>query len=166
MFCVFQTLHLNLDKTHWTVEMQSNELIVTWLLQWLDIPQKGVQRKQGVVISMTLYTSLLHNTTPIHCTPLRLHPPVMNIHSMTYTPITLRRDESTRRRRRRRAAGAECSKRLTQHSAASSSAFTVHRVPAEGWLGRSVDHFHSMLYCWPRWLDLCEAAGAECSKRI
>ena len=35
------------------------------------------------------------------------------------------------------------------------------RVPAEGWLGRSVDHFHSMLYCWPRWLDLCEAAACE-----
>ena len=25
-----------------------------------------------------LYTSLLYNTTPIHCTPLPLHPPVMN----------------------------------------------------------------------------------------
>ena len=44
------------------------------------IPQRGVQRKQGVVIYMTLYTSLLYNTTPIHCTPLPLHPPVMNTH--------------------------------------------------------------------------------------
>ena len=25
-------------------------------------------------------TSLLYNTTPIHCTPLPLHPPVMNTH--------------------------------------------------------------------------------------
>ena len=39
------------------------------------IPQRGVQWKQGVVIYMTLYTSLLYNTTPIHCTPLPLHPP-------------------------------------------------------------------------------------------
>ena len=44
----------------------------------LYIPQRGVQWKQGVVIYMMLYTSLLHNTTPIHCTPLRLHPPLMN----------------------------------------------------------------------------------------
>ena len=34
------------------------------------IPQRGVQWKQGVVIHMTLYTSLLYNTTPIHCTRL------------------------------------------------------------------------------------------------
>ena len=27
---------------------------------------------------MLLCTSLLYDTTPIHCTPLRLHPPVMN----------------------------------------------------------------------------------------
>ena len=27
---------------------------------------------------MMLYTSLLYNTTPIHCTPLPLHPPLMN----------------------------------------------------------------------------------------
>ena len=27
---------------------------------------------------MLLYTSLLYSTTPIHCTPLPLHPPVMN----------------------------------------------------------------------------------------
>ena len=40
--------------------------------------QRGVQWKQGVVICMLLYTCLLHNTTPIHCTPLRLHPPLMN----------------------------------------------------------------------------------------
>ena len=38
----------------------------------------GVQWKQGVVIYMMLYTSLLWNTTPIHCTPLPRHLPVMN----------------------------------------------------------------------------------------
>ena len=44
----------------------------------LYILQRGVQWKQGVVIYMTLCTSLLYDTTPIHCTPLPLHPPVMN----------------------------------------------------------------------------------------
>ena len=42
----------------------------------LKIHQRGVQWKQGVVIYMMLSTSLLYNTTPIHCT----HPPVMNTH--------------------------------------------------------------------------------------
>ena len=42
------------------------------------IPQRGVQWKQGVVIYMMLHTSLLHHTTPIRCTPLRVPPPVMN----------------------------------------------------------------------------------------
>ena len=44
----------------------------------LEIHQRGVQRKQGVVICMLLCTSLLYDTTPIHCTPLPPHPPVMN----------------------------------------------------------------------------------------
>ena len=44
------------------------------------IPQRGVQWKQGVVTCTMLYTSLLCNTTPIHCTPLPLHPPLMNTH--------------------------------------------------------------------------------------
>ena len=48
------------------------------------IHQRGVQWKQGVVIYMLLYTSLLYNTTPIHCTPLPLHPPVVNTQSRTY----------------------------------------------------------------------------------
>ena len=43
------------------------------------IPQRGVQWKQGVVIDMTLYTSLLYKTTPIHCTPYPLHPPLQSI---------------------------------------------------------------------------------------
>ena len=44
------------------------------------ILQRGVQWKQGVVICVVLYTILLHNTTPIHCTPLPLHPPLQSIH--------------------------------------------------------------------------------------
>ena len=43
-----------------------------------QVHQRGMQLKQGVVIYMMLYTSLSYNTTPIHCTPLPLHPPVMN----------------------------------------------------------------------------------------
>ena len=54
------------------------------LSQWIFyIPQRGVQWKQGVVVYMTLYTSLLYGTTPIHCTPHPLHPPpcrVSNCH--------------------------------------------------------------------------------------
>ena len=46
----------------------------------LYIPQRGVQWKEGVVICMVLRTSLFHDTTPIHCTPLPLHPPSMSIH--------------------------------------------------------------------------------------
>ena len=45
------------------------------------IRQRGVQWKQGVVMYMMLYTTLLYDSTPIHCTPLPLHPPVMNTHS-------------------------------------------------------------------------------------
>ena len=37
---------------------------------------------------MTLYISLLYNTTPIHCTPDPLHPPLQSIHSAT-TPFVL-----------------------------------------------------------------------------
>ena len=44
----------------------------------IKIHQRGVQWKQAVVIYMMLYTSLLYDTTPIHCTPLPLHPPVMH----------------------------------------------------------------------------------------
>ena len=31
-----------------------------------------------------LYTSLLYNATPIHCTPLPLHPPVMNTQQISH----------------------------------------------------------------------------------
>ena len=41
----------------------------------VKIHQRGVQWKQGVVVYIILYVVLLYNTTPIHCTPLRLHPP-------------------------------------------------------------------------------------------
>ena len=47
----------------------------------LYILQRGVQWKHGVVIRVVLYTILLYNTIPIHCTPLPLHPPVMNTHT-------------------------------------------------------------------------------------
>ena len=48
------------------------------------IPQRGVQWKQGVMMCMLLYASLLYDTTPIHCTPLPLHPPVMNTQIRVY----------------------------------------------------------------------------------
>ena len=44
------------------------------------VSAKEVQWKQGVVIYEMLYTNSLYNTTPIHCTPLPLHTPVMNTH--------------------------------------------------------------------------------------
>ena len=49
----------------------------------LYIPQRA-QWKQGVVIYMTLYTSLLYNTTPIHCTLDPLHPPLQSIHKPSF----------------------------------------------------------------------------------
>ena len=48
------------------------------MMMRVKIHQRGVQWKQGVVMYMMLYTSLLCNTTPIHCTPLRLRPPLMS----------------------------------------------------------------------------------------
>jgi len=39
---------------------------------------KGVQWKQGVVIYIMSCTVSLHDATPIHCTPLPLHPPLLN----------------------------------------------------------------------------------------
>ena len=44
----------------------------------LKIHQRGVQGKHGVVIYMMLHTILSYNTTPIHCTPLPLHPLLRN----------------------------------------------------------------------------------------
>ena len=57
----------------------------TWaILQWnslrLYILQRGVQWKEGVVVYIILQAALLYNSTPIHCTPLRLHPPLQSIH--------------------------------------------------------------------------------------
>ena len=40
---------------------------------------KGVQWKQGVVVYIILCVVLLYGTTPIHCTPLPLHPPLQSI---------------------------------------------------------------------------------------
>ena len=45
---------------------------------YIYILQRGVQWKQGVVICMVSYTILPYNTAPFHCTPLRLHLPLMN----------------------------------------------------------------------------------------
>ena len=54
------------------------------------ILQRGVQWKQGVVICMALHTFLLYDTTPIHCNPLRLHPPLMNTqHGFTAAPCSV-----------------------------------------------------------------------------
>ena len=57
-------------------------LLLSSLVSLLKIHQRGVQWKQGVDTYMMLYTSLLCNTTPIHCTPLPLHPPVMNTQAL------------------------------------------------------------------------------------
>ena len=65
---------LPLDGAH-----ASDKLISVWLGKPVFyILQRGVQWKRGVVIYMMLYTILLYHSTPIHCTPLPLHPPVMN----------------------------------------------------------------------------------------
>ena len=65
------------DRTHLKSE-QIFRLEVSGPLPLLHIQQRGVQWKQGVVIYMKLSTSLYYDTTPIHCTPLRLHPPLIN----------------------------------------------------------------------------------------
>ena len=50
-----------------------------WPPRGIYILQRGVQWKQGVVVYVLLYAVLLCNTTPIHCTPLPLHPPLQSI---------------------------------------------------------------------------------------
>ena len=56
------------------------------------ILQRGVQWKQGVMNYMMLYTILLYNTTPIYCTPLSLHPPLLSIQCfrMSFWKLTIR----------------------------------------------------------------------------
>ena len=66
----------------------------------IEIHQRGVQWKQSVVIDLMLYTSFLYNTTPIHCTPIPLHPPVMNTHRST-SPFSDREGDSGPRGRQR-----------------------------------------------------------------
>ena len=46
--------------------------------RFIKIHENGVQWKQGVVVYIILQAVLLYDTTPTHCTPLRLHPPLMN----------------------------------------------------------------------------------------
>ena len=43
-----------------------------------DSSKGGAVEKQGVVVYIILHIALLNNTTPIHCTSLPLHPPVMS----------------------------------------------------------------------------------------
>ena len=50
--------------------------VMTIRYAWiLKIHQRGVQWKQGVVVYIISWAVVLYNTTPIHCTALRLHPP-------------------------------------------------------------------------------------------
>ena len=60
------------------VRLTSTNVLDCVCLVLFKIHQRGVQWKQGVVIYIMLYTSSLYSTTPIHCTSLPLHPPVMN----------------------------------------------------------------------------------------
>ena len=48
-----------------------------------------MQWKQGAVICTVSYTSLLYDTTPIHCTPLPLHPPLMNTQGQSIIMIII-----------------------------------------------------------------------------
>ena len=80
----------------------------------LYILQRGVQWKQGVVVYIILYTSLLYNTTPIHCTPLPLHRPVMNTQiSCLFDCIDNRGPRALRAARRR---GPLCGQKLNSYT--------------------------------------------------
>ena len=68
----------NDDNTNATTTTTITTTTTTTTTKTFYILQRRVQWKQGVVICMVLYTILLDNTTPIHWTPLPLHPPVMN----------------------------------------------------------------------------------------
>ena len=51
-----------------------------------SVPHPGLHSAKGGAVEtgcsdfMMLYISLLYDTNPMHCTPLPLHPPVMNTH--------------------------------------------------------------------------------------
>ena len=87
-------------------------------LAWLKIHQRGVQWKQGVVIYMLLYSSLLHVTTPIHCTPLPLHPSVMHAH----WPRCARKGLLERCKNLRRSSGQKANLRVARGSPCSQGA--------------------------------------------
>ena len=77
-------------------------IIVLWLilcvsLLLVKIHRRGVQWKQGVVVYIMLKAVLLYNTTPIQCTPLRLHPPPTAPHFDKY-PGAASAPPGTRRR--------------------------------------------------------------------
>ena len=59
----------------------------------LYILQRGVQWKQGVVNCMVLYIILLYSTTPIHCTPDPLHPPLQSIHGREARVSVIQEDD-------------------------------------------------------------------------
>ena len=64
--------------SRWTGRRSGSDLEAEPALVY--ILQRGVQWKQGVVVYIVLYTVSLYNTTPIHCTPHPLHPPLQSIH--------------------------------------------------------------------------------------
>ena len=74
---IYNDINTNIDYANNSNNVHSSLVCAVGVrtAKTLKIHPRGVQWKQGVVICMMLYTSLLHNTTPIHCTPIRLHPP-------------------------------------------------------------------------------------------
>ena len=79
--CVYMYLHYDYMLPPWQgppkIQNNPNDHMS------LKIHQRGVQWKQGVLIYMIIWFYILvyYNTTPIHGTPLRLHPPLMNTHT-------------------------------------------------------------------------------------
>ena len=71
----YQTCHFRKCSTSVPANFPS-ELRALQAQKWhFKIHQRGVQWKQGVVVHIILWAVLIYDTTPIHCTPLRLHPP-------------------------------------------------------------------------------------------
>ena len=80
--CIYTRITLKTDRKHgFTARPIVSSVRLMFLYLPLKIHQRGVQWKQGVVIYMMLYTSLLYNTTPpSSAPPFPLHPSVMNTH--------------------------------------------------------------------------------------
>ena len=60
----------------------SSAYFMDYLFELIYIPQRGVQWKQGVVIYMMLYTSLLYILPPSTAPPSHCTPTVMNTQLM------------------------------------------------------------------------------------